>query len=186
MDDATRETESRWIARTRDGDRAAFTALMTRYLDDVTRVAFYMTHSRDAADDIAQRVWIWLWDHRAELDPDRPLKPYLLRAVRNRALDERKADAVRERYRDDVQAGALAGSVRAVVPSPEGAILTVATVVAAIDQLAESRRLALRLRLLDGMEHAEIAEILGISSAAARQLVHRGLADLQKMLGVSH
>jgi DNA-directed RNA polymerase specialized sigma24 family protein len=36
------------------------------------------------------------------------------------------------------------------------------------------------------MEHAEIAESLGISPVAARQLVHRALIDLQKILDLSH
>jgi RNA polymerase sigma-70 factor (ECF subfamily) len=180
------DDESLLVARTRQGNSAAFTVLVTRYLDDVTRFAFYITGSRDIADDVAQSVFISLWNHRATLDPSRPLKPYLFRAVRNRALNERKATTVRERYRAGVQAEIASGSVSAAAPSPEDAIVSLATINAVIDRFPEPRRLALRLRLIDELTHVEIAEVLGLSHAAARQLVHRAITDLKKILDVSH
>ncbi len=177
-----RDTERALVARLHEGDTTAFRVLVETYMDSVTRFAFYIVHSRDSADDIAQNVFVGMWEYRARLDPDRPLKPYLFRAIRNRALNERKSNAIRERYRSDVQADAEAGSLRAFEPSPEGVILDTMAVQAALEQLSDRRQLVLRLRLEDELTHAEIAEVLDLSYEAAKRLVARALADLQKIL----
>jgi RNA polymerase sigma-70 factor (ECF subfamily) len=45
----------------------------------------------------------------------------------------------------------------------------------ALDTLGEDQRDALRLRVIDGLPYAEVAEQLGCDPAAARQRVSRGL-----------
>jgi len=45
----------------------------------------------------------------------------------------------------------------------------------ALDTLAEEQRDALRLRVIDGLSYADVAERLGCEQAAARQRVSRGL-----------
>jgi len=45
----------------------------------------------------------------------------------------------------------------------------------ALDSLGEEQRAALRLRVIDGLGYAEVAERLGCEPAAARQRVSRGL-----------
>jgi RNA polymerase sigma factor (sigma-70 family) len=170
------------VTRVRDGDTAAFRVLVEKYLDAVTRFAFYIMRSHDAADDIAQAVFVSMWEHRESLDPRRSIRSWLFRAARNRALNERKAAEVRDRYRSDVQADVSAGSLAGFEPSPEEFILDTATVQNALAQLSERRRLTLRLRLEDELTHAEIADVLDVSYEAAKRLVARALADLQKIL----
>ncbi len=177
-----RDTERALVARVREGDTNAFRVLVETHMDSITRFAFYIVHSRDVADDIAQNVFVGMWEYRTTLDPARPLKPYLFRAIRNRALNERKSNAVRERYRSDMQADAEAGSSRAFEPSPEGVILDTMAVQAALEQMSDRRQLVLRLRLEDELTHAEIAEVLELSYEAAKRLVARALAELQKIL----
>ncbi len=169
------------VARLREGDPDAFATLVTLYVDTLTRMAFYATGSRDTADDVVQRVFVELWERRATLDPNR-LRPYLLRAVRNRAIDEGNAALVRSRHRATTQAEASAGSVLAATPSPEEDILNDVTVQAAIARLSPRRRLAVRLRLQEEMSHAEIAEVLEISVVAAKRLVARGIVELRQLL----
>jgi len=96
--------------------------------------------------------------------------------VHNRALDERKAAAVRSRFRD----AGIAGT--SVEPSPEERILAKAVVWTAVDQLSERRRLAVRLRFTEQMTHTEIGQVLGISPLAARLLVTRALSELRTIL----
>lgn len=174
--------ESALVARVREGDSKAFRILVERYMDSVTRFAFYIVHSHDSADDIAQSVFVGMWQYRQTLDPVRPLKPYLFRATRNRALNEKKSNAVRNAYAEQVQAEQDSGSIIAFEPSPEGLILSTSAVQHALEQLSDRRRLALRLRLEDEMTHNEIAQVLDISYEAAKRLVGRALAELQKIL----
>jgi len=180
-----RARERALLIRVRDGDADAFRAVVEQHIDRVTRLAVYLIGAPDVAEDVTQYVFVQVWEHRRTLDPDRPLRPYLLRAVHNRAANERKADAVRARYRQTVHAEALAGAIRTTVPSPEGSVLTSALVQQALDRLQERRQLALRLWFEQELTPPEIAEVLGISPQAADRLMRRALADLRDILAAS-
>jgi RNA polymerase sigma-70 factor (ECF subfamily) len=175
------ECERVLVGRLRQGDPEAFATLMAQYTNRLTRFAFYTVGSRDAAEDVVQQVFVDLWERRATLDPDH-LKAYLFRAVRYRALNERTSQAVRQRYTTTIQAEAEAGAIPTVVPSPEERVLTSAAIQAAVKQLSERRRLAIRLRLEEEMTYPEIAESLGVSPMAAQRLVARAMADLRTLL----
>src|SRR5439155_18676984 len=56
-----------------------------------------------------------------------------------------------------------------------------ATIVATVGSLPENRRAAVQLHL-QGLNLAEIADLLGWSEAKARNLVYRGLEDLRQAL----
>lgn len=185
LPDDTDARERALLARLVQGDSEAFAALVDRHLNRVTKFAVYLTGSDDMAEDIAQAVFIQLWERRATVDPNRPLRPYLLRAAHNRVIDEQRAGAVRQKYHEYVRASAIAGSIRAAVPSPESGILATATVHEAIRHLSERRQLALRLWFEEEMTAAEIADTLSISPTAADRLVRRALAELRQILLVS-
>ena len=55
-------------------------------------------------------------------------------------------------------------------------------VIAAIDELPNSFRVVVQLFLLEGYDHKEISEILGISESASRTNLHRGKQLLKKNL----
>ncbi len=168
--------------RVRGGDVDAYGKLIDIYIDGVTRFAYYIVGSLDTADDVAQSVFIWLWEHRENIDPHRSIRSYLLGATRNRALNERKSDVVRERYRSRIQADAEAGHISSEVPSSEDAFLSADAVQFALTQLSERRQLAIRLRIRDEMNYNEIAEVLRTTPDTARKLVTRALEDLRKIL----
>jgi RNA polymerase sigma factor (sigma-70 family) len=182
---AARAEERGLVLRVRASDAEAFALLVRRHLDAVTRMATYLVGSADAAEDVAQRVLVQLWEHRVTLDPERPLTPYLRRSVRNCALNDRKAHTVRAQYRERIQGEIAAGTIPASTPSPEETVLTVATVQAALHQLPHRRQLALRLWFEEELTYSEIADILETSVQATDRLLRRALADLREMLLVS-
>ncbi len=177
-----REQERALVARLSASDPGALAIIMTQYGERLLRFAYSLAGSRDVAEDIVQYVFIRLWDRRAFLDPGSRFKPFLFKAVQNRALDERASDAVRGRYRASVEGEEIAGLRPAAVPSHEERILDQMTIQAAVELLSERRRLAIRLRLEEEMTHAEIAEVLEISLVAAKSLVARAMDDLRDIL----
>jgi len=57
------------------------------------------------------------------------------------------------------------------------------TVVDLLDELPDDQRAAVRARLVDDLAYAEIAVAQGVSEAAIRQRVSRGLASLRARIG---
>jgi RNA polymerase sigma-70 factor (ECF subfamily) len=180
--EVVRTRERLLIEQVRNGDGRAFAELVSQHISRLTRFARYLLGSDDTAEDCVQSVFVHLWEHRQRLDPDRPLRPYLLRAVQNRVISERRAEGVRGKYRD---AQLLTASEHTAVPNPEDAILTGAMIQNAIQQLPERRQLALRLWLSEGLTDPEIADVLGISLQATDRLIRRALADVRDILVVS-
>jgi RNA polymerase sigma-70 factor (ECF subfamily) len=178
-----RSRERALVERVRTGDVEAFAAVIAEYIRPVTRVAYWWVHSHDMAEDVAQSVFVRVWEHRHALDPNRPLKPYLLRAVRNVAVDAQRSESARARREDRV--AAAEGREQASVPSPEDGILAAATVDAALEQLPERRQLVLRLWLKEELGLSDIADVLGVSLAAADRLLRRAQADLRRIVDVS-
>jgi RNA polymerase sigma-70 factor (ECF subfamily) len=138
--------------------------------------------SHDAAQDVAQDVFVQVWEQRKGLDPQRAIKAYLFTLAKHRALNDRKYEQVRERYQARVLDEASRDLDVGRVPSREEEILTVATVQAALRELPERRRMAVRLRIEEQLSHAEIAQVLEMSAPAAERLVQRGLEELRRIL----
>lgn len=178
-------TDAELVTQLRAGDPRALTALVEEYIDALVRFAYYLLGSEDAAKDVVQDVFVRIWEQPGALDPTRSIKRYLYAAVRNHAFDQRKHEAVRTRHREATLAAAAVDSSLLETPSRENVILSEATVQAAIGKLSERRQEAVRLRIQEQLTHAEIGQILGISTAAAERLVQRALDDLQKILRMS-
>lgn len=51
-----------------------------------------------------------------------------------------------------------------------------------LDYLPESQRVALALRLLEGLSYEEIAEMMGVPVNSVRSWLHRGRARLREAL----
>jgi len=175
-----RATEAALVAKVRAGDVEAFTALVERCIASVTRVAYWWTRSHDMAEDIAQNVFVRVWEHRDMLDPTRPITPFLLRLVRNLVVDEHRSSAARQRRHESVVGEQLVSGTQ--VPSPENAVLEIATMDAALERLSGRRQLILRLWLREELSFTDIADILGISVEAADRLLRRARADLRALI----
>lgn len=176
-----REAEQVLVARLGQGDPDAFTRIMTQFIEPLTRFAWSLLRSRDAAEDVVQQVFVELWERRESAQPQ-SLKPYLYRAVRNRVLNEHRAGRVRERHISEIQSRASSDPTLSSTGNPEEHLLTTQEFRTAMAQLGERRRLAVRLRVEEEMTHNEIADVLGISAAAAQSLVSRGLTELRKII----
>ena len=140
--------------RIRRGDRAAF-----RRFFDATHADLLGALRRrlgpDAAEDVAQIAYVWIWEHRADLDPERSLRGLLFRIGLTRALNRR---------RDDARAATLAAEPPADAPGDPAALADLRAALAdAVAGLPERRRQTFELCFTDGLTHREAAEVMGVS-----------------------
>ncbi len=78
------------IRRTLAGDIDAFQSLVERYQQSVHACAYALTGNRADAADAAQDAFVSLYRNLEQLDPDRPLKPYLMTITMNSARSQRR------------------------------------------------------------------------------------------------
>lgn len=172
------------LARISAGDRSAFNELVNAYLERLLGYAFSIVGSREAAEDIAQDVFCWLWDNRLTLRVTESVDAYLFTAVRHRALDQIRRWRTRQRLESGFSANDRVPGLG--TPSPNADELLMAEDLAAllsraIDELPARRREIVLLRWRQ-LSYGEIAESLGISVKTVEAQVTRAFETLRERL----
>jgi RNA polymerase sigma-70 factor (ECF subfamily) len=163
---------------------AALDAALARFADAARRLARRTGLGADDLDELLQEVRIRLW--RALGTPERIREVralYIQRTVASAAMDLIR----RRRARRELPLDPADGETHAEPPAPGGADRELdraefdAAVARALEELAEPRRVVVRLHLT-GYDREEIARMLGWSEPKTRNLLYRGLGDLREAL----
>ena len=64
----------------RDGDHEAYKTVYLHYRGPIENFLYKLLRSREEAEEIAQHVFMTLWERRAELDPSKISVPYSIRS----------------------------------------------------------------------------------------------------------
>ena len=172
------------VARVQRGDAQAFEALFREHYAALCGFAVRYVRERSLAEELVQDLFADLWARRTEWQVRGGVRPYLFGAVRNRALNLRKRQAVEQDWERDE----AIDNVRELHPVPPAADAamesadTRALLTAALNALPERCRLVMHLRWHEQLSYAEIAEVMGISVKGVEIQLGRGLKALRERL----
>jgi RNA polymerase sigma-70 factor (ECF subfamily) len=196
--------ESTLIAALRDGDEAVFAQLVDKHTPSMLRVARGYVPNREIAEEVVQETWIALLKGIDKFEGRSSLRTWLFTVMINIA----KARGVRERRDADAAIAAYSGGtvdparfrgsddpypghwLPDETPSPfpdtpEGSVLgneLVAIARRELDKLPERQRIVVMMRDMLGFDSSEVCELLDISMANQRVLLHRGRAAVRQVL----
>lgn len=187
----------------RGGDEHAFSELVHRYHATLVRVAMAYVGSRDRAEDVAQEAWLGMLRGIGQFAGRSSLRTWLFRILincahadcrrRGRAIvfadlrdDTDEGDAIIEPDRFH-PAGHRWADHWSIPPQewPEACMLSAEIgdrLIEAMRHLPERQRVILTLRDVEGWPQHEICEMLGISEANARVLLHRVRTQVRREL----
>jgi RNA polymerase sigma-70 factor (ECF subfamily) len=174
-------------ARLRGGDPAALELVFRQMHEPLVAFGSRYLGDRARAEEQVQELFFTLWNTRERLAFSGSLRSYLFAAMRNRALNVRRRDAVEQDWADDE----AQESVRLLHRQPEtpASLLEADALHQAVndafDRLPERCRLAMHLRWREGMSYAEIAEVLGIGVKGVENQLARGLKAVRAMVGAT-
>jgi RNA polymerase sigma factor (sigma-70 family) len=174
--------EGHLIERAADGDLAAFTQLVQRHQAMAFRVAYLVVGDRTEAEDVAQDAFIKAHAALGRFRRDAPFRPWLLRIVRNEALNRRRRQGRQERLQLRVAGEPVSGDA---APSPETVVLEREDrlrVLAAVEALDPRHREVVAHRYLLGLSESETAQTLGIPVGTVKSRTARALARLERLL----
>ncbi|MCG8592443.1 MAG: sigma-70 family RNA polymerase sigma factor [Proteobacteria bacterium] len=188
---ADAEAEAERVAALRRGENGAFDELVRRHGPKLLAVARRILRDEELARDCVQETFLSAYRAIDRFEERSTLSTWLHRIVTNAALMKLRArrgrpeepldgrEPMYDRY------GFRVGPIRANALTPEELLQRSGTrerVREAIDQLPEGHRTILMLRDLDGFTTREAAELLGISTGAAKVRLHRARTALKESL----
>ena len=166
------------IARCREGDRHAYHQLYKRYNRAMFNVGYRIVNDADEAKDVLQDAFISAFNNLETYRGDSAFGAWLKRIVVNKAINlvrRRKFERLPESESFDV-------SEETVIDEFEGYPFDIGKVRRAIEQLPDGYRVVLSLYLLEGYDHGEIGEILGISESTSKSQFNRSKKKLKEIL----
>ena len=165
------------IARCKAGDRDAHFRLYKLYSKAMYNVGLRITHSEEEAEDVLQEAFINAFRNIDSYRGDATFGAWLKRIVVNKAINavnRKKHDPIPDDERWDI------AEEEPVAEYGEG--LTVERVKRCIEELPDGYRMVLSLYLLEGYDHQEIAEIMGITESTSKSQLNRAKAKLRELL----
>jgi len=165
------------MRRGQDGDRRAYEQLLTELAPFVR--ALGLRHGLGAADaaDLVQDVLLTLHAIRHTYDPHRPFGPWLTVIARRRLADRLRRGARRRAREVALEPVHETFAAPAANLAGEGRALR-----AAIAALPEGQRRAVGLLKIEELSLKEAATRSGMTVAALKVAVHRGLKALRRAL----
>lgn len=167
-----RDRLARLLRAAREGNRDAFGELIELLHEPMAGLAWMLTHHHADADDLLQETWVRVFTRLEQIKDPVALQGWLYRVMCTTASNLRHAEGRRHqrertiRLFHDAQTGQYQDS----------------ELTAALEKLVPADRAILLLSVTHGHSYETIADLFGISEAAARQRVVRARASIRALL----
>jgi RNA polymerase sigma-70 factor (ECF subfamily) len=174
----------------KQGDTAAFAALVDKYKQPVMNFAYRMLRDATEAEDLAQMVFVQVYKSASRYEVASKFSTWLFTIARNLCLNE-----IRRRSRHPVESMEATHPAQEDQPARQFEDVKIASppesllhgeleekIEQAMAELPENQRLAILLCRQDELSYEEIARVLGCSLSATKSLIHRGRETLKQKL----
>ena len=177
------------MGRVAEDDERAFTELVRRFQGRVMNLVSRVLNDRECGDDIAQEVFVRVFQHRRNYRRGSKFSTWLFTIAANLAKNEiRRRVRRRNWFSLNALQEVLKDSAIQLADPTEGRESLMEreqlqdAMGRAIATVPEKYRLALVLRDLDGLAYEEIAQVLGVPGGTVRSRINRARGMLRRKL----
>jgi RNA polymerase sigma-70 factor (ECF subfamily) len=163
----------------RNGDRAAFATLVTRYQQPIYNAAYRVLGNADDAADTAQAVFLKVAERLGEYDPRFKFFSWMYRIAVNESLNLLRRNGREEALDEDVE---LPGPPTADPEWQVGEAQVSRRVQGALMRMKANDRIVLALRHFSECSYREISVILELDEKTVKSRLHEARHRLRKLL----
>lgn len=167
----------------KQGDHAAFNTIYMAYADPMLRFLRSILKNDEDAKGAVQEVFMSLWAHRENIDPEKNIKNYLYTASRNKAFNLLREYNVRFRYVQEKAALSWEDTDQLdhdVMVSEQTRLIIEAVIL----KMPPQRRRVFEMSRKEGMPHERIAAELGITTGTVAQHITSALKSIREALAL--
>ena len=170
----------RYVEEFLGGEEESFDSLIRLIASDVVNIAYYYVGNTEDAKDLAQDVFIKLYNKLKGFRGQAAVSSWIYRIVTNSSIDflrrRKKTVTLNEGVTEDTQAES---DIRGKMERKD----TKEFVQRAIDKLPSRQKEVIILKHFEGLKITQISKILGCSESSVKTHLFRGLENLKKIIG---
>jgi RNA polymerase sigma-70 factor, ECF subfamily len=178
------------MLRVSRGDAESFDALLHRYRAPVVNYCARLLRDRDLAEDVAQEVFLRVYQARERYQPEAKFTTWLYRIATNLALNTIRDRREEPRRTEIARSGEPEGESQMARlpdsrPSAEQKLMVQdreRLIREAVEALPENQRAAVILHKYQEVDYRQIAAILEVSESAVKSLLFRAYESLRLRL----
>lgn len=182
------KADTELVAQLQQGSEAAFRTLVAQYQDRIYSTAFSLLRSAEEAEDVAQEVFVEVYQTVARFRGEAALSTWLYRLATSRALQHRRRLQTKKRFACFTS---LLGFDNQVLHEPPDHAHPLALLeseqqlhllLTHIGRLPGQQQVAFTLRHEQDLSYEEIAAVLDTTVAAVESLLFRARQTLRQHL----
>ncbi|MCC8034653.1 MAG: RNA polymerase sigma-70 factor [Rikenellaceae bacterium] len=169
------------VEKIKQGDHGSFETLFLFYFVKVRSFIDSIIRCSEDAEELAQDIFVKLWENRSSLDPGRQIGSYLYTSARNSALNYLKHKYVHDEYaRSAILHTEQSTHGEEVIEAKETQLLIDMTVAG----MPEQRRKIYRLSRVSGKSNEEISREMNVSKKTVENQISLALKDIKRVLSL--
>ncbi len=172
--------ETRLVSSIRKGDHEAFETVYIAYSGMLMKYAGMIVKNRDAAYEVVQDTFVSVWMNRKKLDPSKPVRNYLLRAVHNNSLKYVRKEM--SRHSTEQKAASAERIVISSLEQDNSPKYDIEGLIPAVDRLPEQSRRIFKMSYWEDMKSMDIASELSISVRTVESILYKARKRLREEL----
>lgn len=168
------------IEQLKNGSHPAFEKVFIAYFKNVRFFIFSFIKSESDSEELAQDVFLKVWENRNEIDAEKSFNSYLYTITRNVVFNYLKHKLVEKSYNEFIyfSRSEFADDPEKILYAREIELL----IEMAIGQMPERRREIYCLSRHKGLSNEEIAQKLGISKKTVENQLSLAMSELKKVI----
>lgn len=181
--------EENFVEKIRFDESGSFEELVKLHQERVLNTCFRFVHSKEDAEDLAQDVFVEVYNHIDSFRGDAKLSTWIYQIAVNKSLDFIRKKKRKKRFAFVLSLASLGDEEKELqlptTANPHTDLEQkerIHILNQAIDLLPENQKVAITLSKYEGFNNKEISEIMGTSVSGVDSLIHRAKNKLQKKL----
>jgi len=167
-----------------NGDQEAFKCLTERYQKPLLNFIYRYVGDRHMAEDLTQEVFLRIYQAAPKFEPRAKVSTWIFKIAVNLCINELKRNERGSKLVQDLHKAADSRADSTPPTTIENREMQ-QRIMEALNKLPESQRMAILLKLFQGMSYKEIASVMGASVSSIESLIFRARTRLKQLLQTS-
>jgi RNA polymerase sigma factor (sigma-70 family) len=175
--------DNKYLLAIHSGDEDALAALMEKYYESLYNYASRFSIDKELIKDNIQEIFISLWQRRETSISILSVKYYLLRAIKNKMLKSISKSAKNKEFQagEEVYDFYIEFSIEKKIIDKQVSEENIYNLKKILLQLSPKQKEVIYLKFFEHLNHAQVAELMGISRQSVYNLLHESIQKLRHL-----